>query len=71
MWLLACISHRFVNFGFTVKSGAHLVFDMPKTKFGPNSTVGKADNGYDNLRVVAFAASISFRKVDITRLETN
>ncbi|CAM9463602.1 unnamed protein product, partial [Laminaria digitata] len=28
---------RFVNVGFAVMSGANLVFDMPKTKFGPNT----------------------------------
>lgn len=30
---------RFVNVGFTVMSGAALVFDMPKTKLGPNANV--------------------------------
>lgn len=28
---------RFVNLRFTVEDGASLVFDMPKTQFGPNS----------------------------------
>lgn len=26
---------RFINLGFTVESGASLVFDMPETLFGP------------------------------------
>ncbi|CAM9141005.1 unnamed protein product [Laminaria digitata] len=30
-------SVRFVNIGFTVLTGAHLVFDMPTTNFGPNT----------------------------------
>ena len=31
--------HRFVNMGFTVMTGANLVFDMPETNFGPNTEV--------------------------------
>lgn len=35
----AFIYCRFVNLRFTVEDGASLVFDMPKTQFGPNSGV--------------------------------
>lgn len=33
------IFFRFVNLRFTVKEGAMLAFDMPVTRFGPNSNV--------------------------------
>lgn len=34
---------RFVNVRFTVEEGATLVFDMPITRFGPNSGVSKGE----------------------------
>lgn len=43
---------RFVNVGFTVMSGANLVFDMPKTKFGPNTEVSAVQQ-YEILALLA------------------
>lgn len=40
VYLLVLFSlYRFVNLRFTVEEGATLVFDMPITRFGPNSGV--------------------------------
>lgn len=36
---------RFVDVGFYVAAGANLVFDMPKTKFGPNAKVSTVRTG--------------------------
>eukprot|EP00904_Undaria_pinnatifida_P005732 jgi/Undpi1/2289/HiC_scaffold_13.g05673.m1 len=43
-------SVRFVNMGFTVMTGANLVFDMPETNFGPN-TEGRHRIGYTGIGV--------------------
>lgn len=40
-----CALLRFVNVGFTVRSGANIVFDMPKTLFGPNTEVSTVKAG--------------------------
>lgn len=57
---------RFVNVGFTVMSGANLVFDMPKTKFGPNTEVGtvKCNRAFAPLDPPLFSALAleSYRK---------
>ncbi|CAM9102426.1 unnamed protein product, partial [Ascophyllum nodosum] len=37
---------RFVNVRFTVEDGAELIFDMPKTKFGPNDGYSENAPGY-------------------------
>ena len=42
---------RFVNMGFSVVSGANLVFDMPKTKFGPNTEVSTNETGSSKMWV--------------------
>lgn len=39
------VSFRFVNVRFTVEDGASLIFDLPKTRFGPNSGVRTAGGG--------------------------
>eukprot|EP00904_Undaria_pinnatifida_P003303 jgi/Undpi1/12974/HiC_scaffold_7.g02639.m2 len=51
---------RFVNMGFTVMSGANLVFDMPKTKFGPNTEGQHRTNYVGNTVKVEEGATATF-----------
>eukprot|EP00904_Undaria_pinnatifida_P009446 jgi/Undpi1/5631/HiC_scaffold_2.g00906.m1 len=49
---------RFVNVRFTVEEGAELIFDMPVTRFGPNSGDNEGGSGY--MLDVAAGASVMF-----------
>ncbi|CAM9381243.1 unnamed protein product [Ascophyllum nodosum] len=49
---------RFVNVRFTVEEGATLVFDMPITRFGPNSGALEGGTGY--MLEVYDGASVTF-----------
>eukprot|EP00904_Undaria_pinnatifida_P009443 jgi/Undpi1/5629/HiC_scaffold_2.g00904.m1 len=49
---------RFVNLRFTVEEGAELIFDMPVTRFGPNS--GDEEGGTGFMLEVYAGASVTF-----------
>lgn len=62
---------RFVNVGFTVRSGANIVFDMPKTLFGPNTEGGKDVSGSSFATRVEEGAGATFLGQVLAKEVTN